>query len=97
MESSAWPSGLRRPNNHNSSNPVATGGRTSGSETIVSRSAFPGNCFRARTQPIAIAGGNTIAVAKEAINTVNRAMTQVSALMVCRIRDDRTPRGRRDP
>jgi hypothetical protein len=36
-------------------------------------------------------------VAKEAINTVNRAMTQVSALMVCRIRDDRTPRGRRDP
>ena len=51
IASSAWPSGLRRPNSHNSSNPVATGGSTSGSETIVSSSVLPANaCARAASR-----------------------------------------------
>ncbi len=79
--SSARPTGLRRPKNHSSNRPDATGGSTSGSETIVSSSVLPGNCLRASSQPIAIAGGSTSAVASKAISTVNRAMAHVSALI----------------
>ena len=80
--SSAWPTGLRRPNNHSSNSPVATGGSTSGSDTTVSTRALPGNEWRASTQPAAIASGRVNAVARSAISTVNCAIAQVSALTV---------------
>ena len=59
-----------------------------------------GKFLRASTQPIAIAGGNTSAVAIRAISTVNRAIAHVSALIAghgFRSRGDRTRRAPRGP
>src|SRR2546429_8082819 len=48
-----WPIGPRRPNIFKSTNPVATGGNTSGKVTTVSTKSFPGQRYRSSNQAVA--------------------------------------------
>src|ERR1039457_318816 len=68
----ARPPGPRRPRNFRSRRPVATGGRTSGSETSVSRRALPGKRLRARSNASASPKGARRRTARAATRSVNQ-------------------------
>src|SRR5512143_1311861 len=68
----ARPPGPRRPRNFRSRSPVATGGRTSGSETSVSRRTFPGKRRRASSNASASPKGARSRTASADTRIVNQ-------------------------
>ena len=86
------PIGPRRPNNFRRISPVATGGMTSGSATIVSTTDLPYHRLRASSHAAATPNGRMSAAASAAVRTVSHTISQsdmrylgesISSWMLC--------------